>query len=365
MTGRAGSRSSAAGHGGAPGRSKLGMNENVAPSRWPRRLPGVKLAAFLVLCAIGTCPALVAQYGYGPPEPPPPPDQGPYGQYDQLPPLQQLLAPVALYPDPLIGMLLPAATEPYQIQQAAGFINAGYNPDAIDSQPWHRAVKGLAHYPDVTRWMADNFGWTQQVGAAFAQQPDAVMDAIQHLRRRALDDGVLHSTPQEQVIQEDGFIRIVPAQPDTIFVPRYNPYTVFFPGMPDAYLAWGPPRPAGPWLVLYPDWAGHDIWVGDWFAYARRGGWGWHARFNVGGFGISIGGFGHRGPREYVWHVPPDAPALHVGFDFRGRYGPPRPMYGTPGMDRYWHGRPEDRYRRDDRRDDDRRYDDHRYDSGY
>jgi hypothetical protein len=311
---------------------------------------------------------------YGPPNGPAPQ----YAQQSQeaLPPLDQLLAPVALYPDPLLGLVLAAATEPDQVQAAAGFLNSGADPNAVNAQPWTDAVKGIAHYPDVTRWMADNLQWTQQVGAAFAQQPQGVMDAVQDLRRRALSAGTLRSAGQMQVTQDNGSIRIMPAQPDVIYVPRYNPYAVYFPGDPDANFAWGEAYPAGPWLTFYPDWHRRALYFGNWYHRGDWSGWGGE-HFRIGGFGISIGG------REREWHVPEASPVWHFGLDLRDpdRFYHPGFIQGAPGRDwgheggfrgydrfrgdrdqgRY-HGRPED-YRHDEgRHDEGRRPDDHRED---
>src|ERR1700733_1651771 len=99
--------------------------------------------------------------------------------------LDQLLGPIALYPDPLIALILPASTFPDQVTAAAQFVAANPPPAPVDSQSWDASVKGLAHYPDVLKWMNDNLDWTRALGAAFAMQPSDVMKSVQQLRAKA------------------------------------------------------------------------------------------------------------------------------------------------------------------------------------
>jgi hypothetical protein len=133
--------------------------------------------------------------------------------------LDQMLAPIALYPDPLIALILPASTDPSDIALAAQYLAANGDPSGIDAQTWDPSVKGLAHYPDVLKWMNDNLDWTRALGAAFAMQPADVMKSVQQLRAKAKASGTLVDTPQQQVDVEGDDIRIVPTQQDTIYVP--------------------------------------------------------------------------------------------------------------------------------------------------
>ena len=148
--------------------------------------------------------------------------------------LDQLLAPIALYPDPLVALILPAAAAPTDVVLATRYLAANGDLAQLDSQAWDDAVKGLAHYRDVLVWMDQNLEWTAAVGAAFTAQPADVMKSIQQLRARALATGVLVDTPQQHIVVENGEIRILPAQPDTIFVPRYNPQIVYLESPPSA-----------------------------------------------------------------------------------------------------------------------------------
>jgi hypothetical protein len=198
---------------------------------------------------------------------------------DQAPEdLDQLLGPVALYPDPLIALILPASTVPADVTAAADYLNANGDPAQVDSQPWDDSVKALAHYPDVIKWMGANPDWTQALGAAFLQQPADVMNSIQQLRAQARAAGTLVDTPQQQVVMEDDNICIVPAQPDVIYVPEYDPGVVYVEGGPP--LAFSDGWPVGVWLGFECDWAGWGIRTGAWHP-----GWDWRRDHFNGGEG--------------------------------------------------------------------------------
>lgn len=180
--------------------------------------------------------------------------------------LDELVAPIALYPDALVAILLPAATSSSDVVLAARFLNAENRPDQIDTQPWDDSVKALAHYPDVIKWMDENLAWTQQLGAAYADQPSEVMAAIQRDRQHARANGVLVDTPQQHVVVEDGgYIRIVPAQADVIYVPRYEPEIVYVDQPvyygPDPWITFGVGFGVGWWLSYDCDWRTRVIWV--------------------------------------------------------------------------------------------------------
>ena len=165
--------------------------------------------------------------------------------------LDQLVAPIALYPDPLIALMLPASTAPADIALAAQYLAANGSPAGIDSQAWDPSVKGLAHYPSVLNWMNENADG-RTPGAAFAMQPANVMKSIQQMRAKARAAGTLVDTPQQQVDTDGDDIRIVPAQQDEIYAPEYDPNLVY--DVPDGYagpfLTFGVGYPAGAWLGL-------------------------------------------------------------------------------------------------------------------
>jgi hypothetical protein len=196
--------------------------------------------------------------------------------------LDQLLGPIALYPDPLVAVILPASTVPSDLALAANYLAANGAPGGIDAQPWDPSVKALARYPDVVKWMNDNLDWTQALGAAFAQQPADVMKSIQQLRVQARAAGTLVDTPQQRVDLVGDDIRIVPAQPNTIYVPVYDPAIVYETpvGYAGPFLTFGLGFPVGAWLSYQCDWDGFGIWVGPWSP-----GWAYRREWRQPGFG--------------------------------------------------------------------------------
>jgi hypothetical protein len=240
--------------------------------------------------------------------------------------LDQLLGPVALYPDPLIALILPASALPSDVVAAANYLQSGGDPGQIAYQGWDESVKGLAHYPQVVEWMAQNLGWTQSVGAAFANEPGAVLQAVQQLRAEARASGALVDTPQQRVVLDDGGqIEILPAQAEAIYVPVYDPAIVYVSGRYDfgstSYITYGAPYPVGAWLSFGFDWRGGSVWVGDWHSWHDGGGWR-RAEF-VGGYGA--GGM-HR------WGFPEDRPRPQFGFNAQARWqhAAPAPMRAMP-----------------------------------
>jgi len=175
--------------------------------------------------------------------------------------LDTLLGPIALYPDPLLAVLLPAATHPDEIVLAARFLNNGGDPNSIDDQTWSDSVKALAHYFEVLAWMDESLDWTTAVGNAFLNQPEAVLDTIQRLRALAQTLGNLQTTAQQIIETDDGAIDILPAYPDEVFVPTYDPALVYaHPPIPVA----GPytrftSHPIGAWLNRDWDWPSKRI----------------------------------------------------------------------------------------------------------
>jgi hypothetical protein len=180
--------------------------------------------------------------------------------------LEILLAPIALYPDALVALILPAATHPSEIVLASRFLSSGGNEEDIESQVWDDSVKALARFPEVVEFMDENLGWTQDVGDAFVAHPAEVMGAIQALRARGTRNGTLASTPQQQVVfEDDNTIRIIPAEPEVIYVPYYEP-SILYPSYSYTYfpssLVWfGVGYGIGSWLSYDCDWRYRTIWV--------------------------------------------------------------------------------------------------------
>lgn len=197
--------------------------------------------------------------------------------------LDELVATIALYPDVLLAQILPASTFPLQIVQAARLMQTPDGATQIDQQDWDPSVKAVARYPEVLDMMNEKLDWTQNLGAAVLNQEQDVLDAIQRIRAKAEQDGVLKTTPEEVVTNDDQQIGIEPADPAVVYVPIYDLQYVF----PDAGhpvggwlasdLSFGVGVPVGPWLDLDFDWRQHHIY---------HGGWGYnhaHAHWDQGG----------------------------------------------------------------------------------
>jgi len=167
--------------------------------------------------------------------------------------IDQLTAPIALYPDPLVGQILMAATYPLEIVEASRWRDVPQNAQlsgealasALAPQPWDPSVKSLVAFPQVLAMMNNNLQWTEQLGDAFLAQQPVVMDSIQRLRALAQASGNLISTPQQTVAVQDGAILIEPANPQTVYVPAYNPNVIYGPWPYAAYPPYYFPPPPG------------------------------------------------------------------------------------------------------------------------
>lgn len=177
--------------------------------------------------------------------------------------LDKLVAPIALYPDALVALILPAATVPTDVTLAARYLASGNDQAGFAAQPWDESVKALARYPEVIKWMDENLAWTREVGEAFANQSADVMNAVQRMRARAQAAGTLQTTPQQEVVVRDEIIYIEPAQPDVIYVPRYDYDLVYGPppwGYAGPFLSFGIGYPIGAWLTYDLDWHRRTLW---------------------------------------------------------------------------------------------------------
>jgi hypothetical protein len=215
------------------------------------------------------------------PPPLPPPDQALSPQQ-----LENLVAPIALYPDPLLTQVMVASTYPLEVveayqwlQQHPGVTGSALT-EAAQQQNWDASVQALVAFPDVLKQLNADVTWTTNLGNAFLAQQAEVMDAVQRLRQQAQQAGKLNSTPQETVSsvpQPSGppAIEIEPADPDVIYVPAYNPVWFWGPPLYYPYPGWfWPPMPVG---GVYFGW-GFPIRIGLFFGggWGGWGGWGWH-----------------------------------------------------------------------------------------
>jgi len=149
--------------------------------------------------------------------------------------LDQMLAPIALYPDSLLAQILMASTYPLEVVQAERWVKANRNlrgdqlNDALDQKDWDPSVKALVPFPQVLSMMSERLEWTQKLGDAFLDQQDEIMDTVQRLRAKAQAEGNLRDTEEQRVTVEDGDIEIEPTQPEVVYVPVYDPTTIYGP----------------------------------------------------------------------------------------------------------------------------------------
>jgi uncharacterized protein DUF3300 len=232
-------------------------------------VPGVTLASTLSVGLVaGQAPAPVDQSS------PIPPDQ-----------LDSLVAPIALYPDPLLAQTLAASTYPLEVLQLQQWLarNPGLKDkalaDAVAQQPWDPSVQALAALPDVVKRLADDIQWTTDLGNAFLAQEADVMHSVQRMRQKAHAKGNLVSTPQQtvetQVVDSQPVIVIEQSSPDVVYVPSYNPTVVYgapaYPYPPIYY----PPYSYG-W---FPGAGALAFGTGVALGAAWGGGWGWGANW--------------------------------------------------------------------------------------
>jgi hypothetical protein len=171
--------------------------------------------------------------------------------------LQQLVAPIALYPDSLVAQILGAATFPDQIAAAASWLkqySSVTGPllmQAVDAQPWEPSVKALTQFPSVLDNLAKNLAWTSSLGEAYHTQAGDVMTAVQVLRAKALAAGNLKSGQQLTVVQQSPQVIVIqPVNPQVVYVPMYNPAVVYgYPYVVPAYVY--VPPPAGAAVVAF------------------------------------------------------------------------------------------------------------------
>jgi hypothetical protein len=196
--------------------------------------------------------------------------------------LDELLSPIALYPDPLLAQVVPASTFIEQLQEANRVLGGKSDDSLIANQNWDVSVKSVAHYPQVLQMMVQKVDWTTTLGQAYVNQSTDVGKAIQRLRAEARSAGYLTTTSQQQVITEGQVIRIEPAQPQVIYVPQYNPEVVYVDRGPStgavvaaSAISFGVGLAIGAWLNNDWDYYGRGIYYHGWV------GGGWIGRSNT------------------------------------------------------------------------------------
>ena len=196
--------------------------------------------------------------------------------------IDNLVGPIALYPDALLAQVLVASTFPDQVEDAARFVRANGTRD-IDDQSWDISVKAVAHYASALNSMADKPDWTATLGRAYANQSSDVMASVQRLRNQAASQGNLMSTREQQVVRDNDNYVIVPTQPRVIYVPVYDPYVIysrpiFNVGFSGRYWSYGVGFPIGSWLTYDCDWGLRTVYYNGWNDNYIAYGGGWRGR---------------------------------------------------------------------------------------
>ncbi|HEX7794093.1 MAG TPA: DUF3300 domain-containing protein [Vicinamibacterales bacterium] len=207
--------------------------------------------------------------------------------------LDSLVAPIALYPDPLLAQVLAASTYPAELRELDEWLEENFDltdrarADAVAQEPWDPSVQAMSAFPDLVKNMTENIHWTTDLGNAVLNQESDVMDAVQRMRQSAQDAGYLSSNAQQvidkKVVDNRTVITIEPPTPQTVYVPYYNPSMI-----------WG--TPVYPWPTFYyaprrGAWRGAAIGFGTGVAVGSfwgRGGWGWRPAWGWGRNSITV-----------------------------------------------------------------------------
>src|SRR6516164_2629780 len=240
------------------------------------------------------CSALLAAqpYVYGQ-QPQPAPSGAPAQGAGLLNPqqLDSLVAPIALFPDPILSQVLVASTYPLEIVEAERWVtqNPGLRGQQLTAaaakQPWDASVQALVAMPDLLKKLSQDVGWTSDLGNAFLAQQQDVMSSIQRMREKAYASGALKSTPQQTVATTteagQNFVTIQPADPNYLYLPVYDPTAVWgAPVYPYPYYPYGTGAAVAAGVVGFA--AGiaiGSLWYGGWGGW---GGWGWGAGWRGG-----------------------------------------------------------------------------------
>lgn len=185
--------------------------------------------------------------------------------------LRKLVAPIALYPDDLLAVVLPASTNPLQIVQAQRFLDKhAKDKNLKPDETWDPSVLALLNYPDIINKMNTDLEWTEDLGNAVIDQQDAVMDMIQQVRSEAHAAGYLESNDKQVVVQEKETIIIKSADPEIVYVPTYDPQVVYV----QSYATYPPIYYSDPYPYYY--YPGAYFWMGMFVGSAFAYGFDWH-----------------------------------------------------------------------------------------
>src|SRR5271157_1561682 len=206
--------------------------------------------------------------------------------------LDSLVAPIALYPDPLLSQTLVASTYPLEVIQLQQWLAQNKNlkdkalVEAVKKQDWDPSIQGLAALPDVVKLLSEDIKWTTDLGNAFLAQQSDVMDAVQRMRKKAMDAGNLKSSEQQKVetkvVETKPVVVIVQANPQVVYVPTYNPVVVYGPPVyPYPPIYYPPPS-------YYAAGAAVAFGVGVAIGAAYHGGWGYNYRWGSSNVNINV-----------------------------------------------------------------------------
>jgi hypothetical protein len=222
--------------------------------------------------------------------------------------IEEIVGPIALYPDDLLAIVLPASTFPLQIVEAGRFLDALENDPSLEpDEDWDDSIVALLNYPEVIELMNEDLDWTWRLGEAVVGQQSDVIAAIETFRDRAYAAGNLKTDDYQLVAEEDGAIQITPVQEDVIYVPYYEPSQVVVYQPRPVYYYY--PRPYPVYYYPYPTYYSfNDHFYHHWF-------WGVTTAFSI------------------AWHT------HHLSVYHHSFYG--HPYYGHTYWDRWWYRRPD------------------------
>lgn len=206
--------------------------------------------------------------------------------------LDALVAPIALYPDPMLAQTLAASTYPLEIVQLQQWLEKNKNlkdkalADAVAKQPWDPSIQAMAGLPDVVKRLADDIQWTTDLGNAFLAQQSDVMDAVQRMRKKAQDTGNLKSSEQmkveTKVVETKEVIIVQQSDPQIVYVPTYNPVVVYGPPVyPYPPIYYPPPGYYAAGMAI-------SFGVGVAMGACCHGGWGWGAGWGHNDIDINV-----------------------------------------------------------------------------
>lgn len=282
----------------------------------------IRWFALVIVALLALEVASYAQYeGAIPPPPPAQVAQHPFSQQE----LDQMLAPIALYPDPLLSQILMASTYPLEVVEAARWSrdNPALKGDeavrVVQERDWDPSVKSLTAFPQILQMMDERLEWTEQLGDAFLSQQTQVTDTIQNLRQRAYAAGNLRSSDQIRVVQDGQILNIDPVNPEVVYVPYYDPMVVYgswwWPDYPPVY--WAP-------------------WPGYYYGPGYAPGFAWDVGIVI-TTGFFFGGFDWHHHRAHVVNV---RPYYYHRIGHHERPGRPE-VNASPGV---WHHDPQHRH---------------------